>query len=103
MYVCNVATQRGETDHYTVHEHIRALERHIGADTIDVVLANSHLDVAWANAPEGVGEIVRVESLSGPPQIAMADVIDEARPWRHDSRKLAQAVMQTFNELTRKV
>ena len=103
MYVCNVATQRGETDHYTVHDHIRALERHIGADTIDVVLANSRLDVAWANAPEGVGEIVRVESLSGPPQVAMADVIDEARPWRHDSRKLAQAVMQTFNELTHQV
>ncbi|HZY40623.1 MAG TPA: gluconeogenesis factor YvcK family protein [Anaerolineae bacterium] len=99
MYVCNVATQRGETDGYTVHDHTRALERHIGPDVIDVVLANGCVDVPWRNAPDGVGEIVRIETLGGLPQIASADVIDEARPWRHDSSKLAQAVMQTFSEL----
>lgn len=99
MYVCNVATQHGETDRYTVHDHVRALERHIGADIIDVVLANSRLDVAWVNAPDGVGEIVRIEALGGAPQICTADVIDEARPWRHEASKLAQAVIRTFNEL----
>ena len=99
LYVCNVATQHGETDHYTVHDHVRAIERHIGADVIDVVLANSRLDVAWVNAPDGVGEIIRIETLGGLPQIATADVIDEAHPWRHDSSKLAQAVIRTFTEL----
>ncbi len=99
MYVCNVATQRGETDHYSMHDHLHALERHIGADVIDAVLANARVDVAWRAAPPGVGEIVRIESLAGPPQICTADVIDEACPWRHDSGKLAHAVMQTFTEL----
>lgn len=99
MYVCNVATQHGETDQFTVHDHVRAIERHIGPDVIDVVLANSRMDVAWINAPSGVGEIVRIEALGGLPQIATADVIDETRPWRHDSTKLAQAVIRTFTEL----
>jgi uncharacterized cofD-like protein len=99
MYVCNVATQRGETDGYTVHDHTRALERHIGPDIIDVVLANGRVDVPWLNAPDGVGEIVRIETPDGRPPIATADVIDETCPWRHDSSKLAQAVMQTFSEL----
>jgi uncharacterized cofD-like protein len=99
MYVCNVATQHGETDHYNVHDHVRAIERHIGAEVIDVVLANSRMDVPWINAPEGVGEIVHIEALGGLPQIATADVIDETRPWRHDSTKLARAVIRTFTEL----
>lgn len=99
MYVCNVATQRGETDHYTANEHLRALERHIGPDVIDVMLANARVDVPWLNAPDGVGEIVRIETPGGRPPIATADLIDETCPWRHDSSRLAQAVMQTFSEL----
>ncbi len=99
MYVCNVATQHGETDGYTVHDHVRALEKHIGAGTIDIVLANSRVNVQWNNAPAGVGEIVRTTTLAGVPRIMAADVIDVACPWRHDSNKLAQAVMQIYQEV----
>jgi uncharacterized cofD-like protein len=98
MYVCNVATQHGETDGYSVHDHVRALEKHIGAGIIDVVLANSRVNVRWGNAPAGVGEIVQITQLDYTPPIAAADVIDEDHPWRHDSDKLAHAVMQVFQE-----
>ena len=101
LYVCNVATQHGETDGYTVHDHVAALEKHIGSNIIDVVLSNARTDVKWVDAPEGVGEIVRTLTLDGSPRIMAADVIDEARPWRHDSVKLAQAVMQTYHEVIR--
>jgi uncharacterized cofD-like protein len=99
MYVCNVATQHGETDGYTVHDHVRALERHIGTGIIDVVLANSRMSVRWEDAPTGVGEIVRLTTLAGSPRIMAADVIDAESPWRHDSDKLAQAVMQIYHEV----
>ena len=99
LYVCNVATQHGETDGYTVHDHVTALEKHIGPNIIDVVLSNVRTDVKWVNAPEGVGEIVHALTLDGPPRITAADVIDEAQPWRHDSAKLAQAVMQTYHDM----
>ncbi|HSD83390.1 MAG TPA: uridine diphosphate-N-acetylglucosamine-binding protein YvcK, partial [Anaerolineae bacterium] len=98
LYVCNVATQHGETDGYSVHDHVRALEKHIGTGILDVVLANSSVNVRWNNAPAGVGEIVRFTMLEGTPRITAADVIDEACPWRHDSDKLAQAVIQTYHE-----
>lgn len=39
-YVCNIMTQPGETDHYSVTEHIEAIEKHIGARIIDVVMVN---------------------------------------------------------------
>ncbi len=96
MYVCNVTTQHGETDSYTVQDHARALERHIGAGIIDVILANSRTDVPWTDPPQGVGDTVTVGAASGSWPIALADVVNEARPWRHDSDKLAQAVIQTF-------
>jgi uncharacterized cofD-like protein len=99
MYVCNVATQHGETDGYSVHDHVRALEKHIGTGIIDVVLANSRVDVRWDNAPPGVGEIVKTTRPDDATRIAAADVIDEAHPWRHDSDKLAHAVMQVYQEI----
>jgi uncharacterized cofD-like protein len=99
MYVCNVATQHGETEGYSVHDHVRALEKHIGTGVINVVLANSSVNVRWANAPAGVGEIVQLTQLGDAPRIAAADVINEAQPWRHDSAKLARAVMQIYQEV----
>jgi uncharacterized cofD-like protein len=99
LYVCNVATQHGETDGYTVHDHLAAIEKHIGPNTVNVMLVNSRVDVRWENAPAGVGEIVRTLTLDSPARIMAADVIDEAHPWRHDSNKLAHAVMQVYQEV----
>ena len=41
IYVCNVATQDGETDGFTVADHVEALEAHIGRGVFDAVLANN--------------------------------------------------------------
>jgi uncharacterized cofD-like protein len=100
LYVCNVATQKGETSNYTVRDHVAAIERHLGSGLIDAVIANSRTDVAWANTPSGVGEIIRFDPAepSEPPTFGR-DVIDLAAPWRHDSHKLAAAVMQVIHEM----
>ena len=99
LYVCNVATQRGETTHYTVRDHIDAIERHVGAGLIDAVIANSNTQVDWIGTPAGVGEMIRFDpSGAGDPPIFGDDVIDASAPWRHDSAKLAAAVMQAISE-----
>ena len=41
MYVCNAMTQPGETDGFGVSDHVDTLEKYIGKDTIDVVLASN--------------------------------------------------------------
>ena len=101
LYICNVATQRGETAHYAVRDHVLAIERHVGAGLIDAILANSNMETAWANTPPGVGEMIRFEPGAPPadPPIVGRDVIDTAAPWRHDSQKVAQAVVQALSEL----
>ena len=42
VYVCNVATQPGETEGYTLSEHLAALHAHGVGSLVDVVLANDN-------------------------------------------------------------
>lgn len=40
IYIVNIMTQKGETDHFTDADHVRVLNRHMGADFVDTVLVN---------------------------------------------------------------
>ncbi|MCU6712382.1 YvcK family protein [Paenibacillus sp. J5C_2022] len=41
LFVCNVMTQPGETDNYTVSQHLDAVYRHIGHHLFDYVIVNN--------------------------------------------------------------
>lgn len=41
MYACNMMTQPGETDNFTVSDHVKLLNEYLGKHKIDVVIANS--------------------------------------------------------------
>lgn len=91
IYVCNLATQPGETDNYDVARHVDSLLQHIPYPFLDLVLANDNLSIP---ADAGGGHTVFVEPTV-PEQVPIitADLVDEKRPWRHDSHKLANAAM----------
>lgn len=40
VYVCNIMTQRGETENFTDADHVRILHEHVGLPFIDTVLVN---------------------------------------------------------------
>ena len=40
LYICNLFTQVGVTDHFTVSDHINAIENYIGKDGVDCVIVN---------------------------------------------------------------
>jgi uncharacterized cofD-like protein len=98
VYVCNVATQPGETDGFGVAEHIQAIERHVGAGLLPVVLANSNLDhplpADWALTPV----TLRTAGDASKYQIISVDVVDERRPWRHEPAKLARVLMTLLEQ-----
>ena len=97
IYVCNIATQEGETDAFTAADHIRALESHVGGDVFDVILCNTNYTgtlnstSVWVRADE--------ETLADDRTHA-ADLADNSHPWRHDSDKLAQTIVNLYNEYT---
>ncbi|MCX7714677.1 MAG: YvcK family protein [Clostridia bacterium] len=41
IYVCNLMTQMGETDGYSVYDHVRAIEKHSYKGIFDFVIANN--------------------------------------------------------------
>lgn len=100
VYICNVATQPGETAGFGVLEHIETLNRHVGAGVFSYVLANNNTRVpvpAQAANFEWVG--LPTEDVPGV-SIYLADLVDRRRPWRHDSELLANAVMQLYAQAT---
>jgi uncharacterized cofD-like protein len=40
LYICNLFTQVGVTDHFTVSDHINAIENYIGKDGVNCVIVN---------------------------------------------------------------
>ncbi len=96
IYVCNVATEPGETAHYGVEEHIAALQQHAGEGLFDVVLVNNTFPSVGR---EQSWELVRWQSknshVAGVPLIP-ADVIDVANPSHHSPSKLAPVIMRIY-------
>ena len=95
LYVCNVATQYGETAGYTILDHAEALYSHTFSGIADYVVANSnHLQLG----PEYLGDMViddgRVLAHS---KLVMDDLVDPDHPVRHDSQKLAQVIMDVYD------
>ncbi|MCA9901134.1 MAG: YvcK family protein, partial [Anaerolineales bacterium] len=95
IYICNLATQPGETDNYSVADHVATLFQHIPTGCLDVVIANDNLSIP---PDRGGGNTIYVQ-LTPPKALPMitADLVDETWPWRHDGAKLAQAVMRLLS------
>jgi len=93
-YVVNIATQRGETAAYTCSDHIRVFEEHVGADLFDVIVYNNNYEGAL---PNGV-DWVKLDQKAAVYPVFGADVLDAERPWRHDSDKLAENLMDLLFE-----
>lgn len=100
IFVCNVATQHGETDGFSVADHLEAIERHAGRGLFHVVVANnnivSELPEAWQSAPvtvdRGDGDGLRGARL------VEADVIAEENRYRHDPVKLAATILRLYDD-----
>lgn len=96
VYICNVATQVGETDHFTVGDHVQALQDHVGKDVFPYVLANDNFDAQLP--PQANIEFVPLIYEEGEYQVITADLIDVENAWRHDSKKLARKVIELYHQ-----
>ena len=97
VFVCNVATQPGETTGFDLADHVEALVAHAGMGVVDVVLGNNHFG---ARVPTGYGaEAVRLRwppAMAAAPRLALDDVVDPENGHHHDPAKLAAAVIGLY-------
>lgn len=41
IYICNIMTQKGETEHFSDADHVRIINEHLGAKRVDTILVNA--------------------------------------------------------------
>lgn len=119
IYICNVATQPGETDSYSLDDHVQAIEVHTRVSD-DQPIATAALPIGkevTAGLNKCLFEFVLVNSNLAHPipatmklkpvtpapsggsyRVISADVVDEQHPWRHDPIKLADQLMDWYKK-----
>ncbi len=100
VYVCNVATQAGETANFTVHDHLEVLDQYVGPGLFDYVVANSNLALPLSPAAveAGIRRVAfdrrRLAQYGGRPKFVLADLANPRLTTHHDPDKLAQVLMK---------
>lgn len=104
VYIANIMTQEGETEGYTLSDHIAAVTAHGGRGMIDVALANScpvPLELRARYEAEYAAPLVldreRVAAM-GIELIEQPLISDTSEYARHCPFRLAKAVMDLYEE-----
>ena len=105
IYVCNIMTQPGESDDYTVSDHINALYKHAGSnELIDAVLVNNSLPENMSEKYAQCGQIpVVLDKQNIHVDIVEKKLIEENKDGlvRHSSYRVARAVYYWFRKSQR--
>jgi uncharacterized cofD-like protein len=98
VYVCNVASQPGETTGYSVSEHLDAIEAHVGDNLFDYVVVNSNLAPPLPASASAAGtnriNFDREQAAGRPARFILADVVSPRLSTHHDPDKLATVIMK---------
>lgn len=105
VYSCNLFTQPGETDGFTVSDHIKALNQYLGKRKVEYVVANSEkisgsLADKYATEEQKDPVVLDRDKLKKVCKEAIIDdlVIVENNVFRHDYFKLGYLIFSlTFN------
>lgn len=104
IYICNIMTEPGETDCFTVSQHVNVLEEYLGENVIDAIIANDdhNIDYNILNLyTEKGAEVVKIdydEILKMNKELITDKFIyiNEENYIRHRSNKLAAYIMMMF-------
>ena len=104
IYICNVMTQPGETDDYTVSDHIKAINRQAGGKVIDFVIANNgDVDPAVLQHYVAHGShpvmIDKKEVGQTGATLILSNLINKENSATHDTKKLANVLFDLINAL----
>ena len=98
VFVCNVATQPGETDAFRVSDHLKAIESHLGTNIFDFVVVNSNNNFTLPPSAQaaGIRRVVYDPATVSQRSIhaVLVDVVNPRIATHHDPDKLARAIMK---------
>ncbi len=104
VYVCNIMTQPGETDNYSVIEHLEAIEKHSYEGIVDYVIANNkeinEKMLGRYKEEGGTPVLLNKDDFSGRrTRLIEADLLaDDERYVKHDCDKIATLIMELYKQ-----
>jgi len=104
VYVCNVMTQRGETNDYTAADHLQAIYNHTKNDIIDtIIVQNKPIDPSILQVYEEEEarqvEIDREKLAQYNVKVIEEDIVDHSRTLiRHNYKKISQLLFELAKE-----
>jgi uncharacterized cofD-like protein len=100
IFVCNVATQAGETTGFDLAAHVDALVAHTSPGLIDIVLANDHVVLYPSGAgptdPPNAVKLRWPPARVPAPRLIIDDVVDPDNAHHHQPANLAAAIIRAF-------
>lgn len=101
IYVCNCSTERGETENYSVEDHIKAIGKHTNPRLFEYCLVNDKILTKTKNVSliGSVNNITTNQKEILGVKIYVADVVNNKNPLYHDSIKLAKAIIELYNKV----
>src|SRR5580693_6747767 len=98
VYVCNIAGQPGETMGFSVSEHLKTIEEHVGVSLFDYVIVNSNVGLPLPPSAVEAG-VTRVgfdrdQATLQPVNYILADVASTQISTHHDPEKLSKVIMK---------
>jgi uncharacterized cofD-like protein len=104
IYVCNVMTQKGETDGYKASDHLRVIVEHTAPGVVDYCIVNTtkiHDTILERYKEEGAHPVIAdPENLKKMKyKVIEAHIVKIKDYVRHDSEKLAKIIVDLVNSL----
>lgn len=106
IYICNAMQQPGETEGYSVSDHVASINNHVGYNMVEKVIFDSReipekiLKRYWAENSDIVKlDIEKIEKLGA--QVVEANIIqvDKNKKIRHNPYKLAATIYSQIDNL----
>ncbi len=113
IYICNIVTQPGQTDHHKVSDHINSITKYLGEGILDYVIVNNNIprkDILERYQKEGAELVLMDEGVYNlNVNIKKADLVEDLNQkrilWekqdliRHDPDKLADSICRVYANL----
>lgn len=100
IYVSNIMTQPGETDGYTLSEHVKAIEKHCGKGLVEFVIANNgKVPEIYYEKYKKDGQFMVINDIKNLPEnikVIEENLVDINKYGylRHNTKKLAETIMK---------
>ena len=102
IYYCNIMTEKGETDNYSVEQHVETIHKHIGSDIVDAVVISCDVfpEVVIKSYSLEEAEIVRLENNEHSYKVYHHSLLSfENNLVRHDPIKVRDSFLEIMRDI----